>query len=224
MIDSSKRPIEHLLGEPVLVEAYLENWQPDPEWNDVALLLTAVKLTDYETGKTALSQTLDHCWLWIPENLWKTRYKSAIATDAQMLLNDRVLLCCTVSRYMRSNGTVDYGLKPRNEFPVSVDQSHVLRKANQSLWRHAKKLRGKDLAVKFTSQCMLSTQLNMKAADWREIGYSWKDAKANVGRNISAFPPLENDSSITGELMERLYLQGSHVITETQNRIEASSE
>ncbi|MBD2057875.1 hypothetical protein H6F88_17925 [Oculatella sp. FACHB-28] len=222
-VQTEQRAIDHLLGQPVLVEAYLDTWRPDPDWKDVALVLKYVKLTDYETGKTSLAKTLDHCWLWIPENCWKTRYNTAIATNAQMLLNDKVWLCCTVSKYIRSNGTIDYGLKPRNEFPVSLEQARVIRQANQKLRKHAKHLYGEDLAVKFTSQCLLRTQLDMKAADWREIGYSWKDAKANVELNISALSAaMEIAPGVTEAMMEQVYHEGSYVVEQTKIRIEAA--
>ena len=218
------RPLSHLDLETVLVEAWLFNWQPDGD--DYKVLLKSVKLRDYETGRHQLAPTVDHCWLWIAGRYWKQTWQMAVATGEQMTLHDSVWLCCTVGPYRRSDGSSDWGLRPRNQFPVSPAQARKIQKANTDLWRRASTLRGQQLANNFTSQCVYQTELEHKAADWREIGRNYKDACTNIRRNINALSRalVSPDSGVTEAMIERLYMEGSACVQQIQARLKEAEK
>jgi hypothetical protein len=141
-------------------------------------------------------------------------------------LHDSVWLCCTVGPYRRSDGSSDWGLRPRNQFPVSPAQARKIQKANTDLWRRASTLRGQQLANNFTSQCVYQTELEHKAADWREIGRNYKDACTNIRRNINALSRalVSPDSGVTEAMMERLYMEGSACVQQIQARLKEAEK
>ena len=179
----SKRNLAHLDLTTVLVTANISTWKTAPN-GDTAVCLTNVDLADYATGKTKLAETQDHCWVWIPPNLWDLVWEMSLATGEQMILRDRVYMVATVGPYMRSDQTTDWGLRPRNQFPVSVEQSRKLRRVHQRLYRQNIPI--PDLAGQTAAQLVYLYELEREAADWRELGISLKDAMVNVRRNIAA--------------------------------------
>jgi hypothetical protein len=222
---SKIRPIAHLDGQTVLISAWLYNYRPRPNGQHIALLLRSVKLLDYETGKQQLAPVLDHCWLWIPEHFWPTVWKTAISTGHPMTLHDDVWLCCTVGPYRRADGSSDWGLRPRNQFPVSPTQCRRMQRANTVLWRRITRLDPEAVAYNFVAQSLFQTELEHKAVDWRELGRSYKDACTNVRRNVNALQRRVDaltDNPDFAEALERFQSEGASELRELYDRLAAA--
>lgn len=216
----TRSSITHLDLDAVLVNAWLYNWEVQPN-GDVVVLLKSVNLFDYETGKKLLAPTLDHCWLWIAENhWWQHLWEVAATTGEKLVVHDKVWLCCTFGHYRRSDGSSGWRIRPRNQCILSPPQARKLQKANTDLYRKAPRLKGRDLMNHFTRQCIYLTELGHMATDWRKLGRSYKNAYMNVKRNLKA---LEQQIGAKPDgldsLMEGFYTLGSLAVRQMYERI-----
>jgi hypothetical protein len=184
-----KRPIAHLENHHVFAKGVLKTWQR-PANGHVAVLLTHVLLTDYDTDKKVLAPVLDHCWIWPHDTAWETMNDCHTTFKNQFTLLDEVHCVCRVEGYRRRNGTCDYGLRLINCFPVTLAQRKAVRKAHEKAAKYYKKGKSnaKNEPVTVEDLCfqhLALTTMDLRMEDWRCHAQNQRDAKSQIKQNIA---------------------------------------
>ena len=175
------RPIEHLLGQPLLADGILQRYSDKTEHNARAYCITKVRLTDYPTGKILLAPVLQHCWVWAKEE--DIGYIETLESMLGCGLNigDKVLFAGYPSEYTRADGSLDFRLNLRSEIS-GYKQMRV---------RRGKFRRGLQNVVaeadldNYRLLIALRERLDRRRVDWRNSSYSAKMMRADVLGAIS---------------------------------------
>jgi hypothetical protein len=180
-----KRPISHLLRRPLIAYGYIETWDR-PKDGDYGMLLKRVELFDFESGKSKLAPTLDHCWLWIPDLFWDLMHPALTAFNQGNRIHDRVRFVGEVRGYTRSNGSHDFGLSLRNELPVAAAAQKTTRTGNSIMAKNRNRIALSEIVDRWIQQDLYRKQILRALGDWGDCGISMRDAIGNCASNQAA--------------------------------------
>lgn len=102
------RPLNDLLGQPVLFNGYLANWRSDSQGNK-EVCLNCVTVRDYKCDR--IIRRIDHAWVRISESRWSELVQCHRMSQLDFGLKEPAQGAAVVVRYWRADGSWDYGLQ-----------------------------------------------------------------------------------------------------------------
>lgn len=94
------RPLADLLGQPVQFQGYMESWKDVPDRHQVKYLFHPVTVKPYGAGVES-DRHITHLWFYFPKD------RDAVEDPK---LKHKFSGVGTVCRYIRSDGSFDYGI------------------------------------------------------------------------------------------------------------------
>lgn len=188
-LEENMRPLDDLLGQDVLFNAYIDTWRVTAcgQWTDACL--KRVEVLSWE--RAAPLRLLDHAWIRIDQRLWNTFARCHKLGNKELTLQQPVRGAATIVQYYRSNGTRDYGLQQQGFFGTKELSDHQRKILNSKGYERAYPARLREEALPFLDglKASLSGMVNAlqeRKEDWRAVGRSPANAASTLRSNLRA--------------------------------------
>ena len=109
MISTQQRPLAPLANEHLLCSGWLSNWRSPHSTQGQDICVQSIDCRDWDTGKQQLAH-LDHGWLRMSRQCWKTLYRLGLRDGHQTRRLDPVFFLAKPEYYRRADGSEDWGL------------------------------------------------------------------------------------------------------------------